>query len=381
MTAVELESVTKRYRRYAGRRQFATLKSALIKGSLAGDLSPAESFTAVNDVTLTVPTGSAYGVIGRNGSGKSTLLKLIAGITKPTEGTVRVNGRISALIELGAGFHPEISGRENVFINGVMLGLTKREISERFDEIVAFAELEEFIDAPVKNYSSGMYMRLGFAVAVHVDPDILIVDEVLAVGDEGFSLKCLDKFAEFKRQGKTILLVTHGLATVQKFCDEAVWLDQGAVQGTGDPRRVVHAYLADVAEAEEKQLAENDRRKLEATEAAPATGDDEPPSQDGVTGVEPPADMFKASEGRWGSGEATIVDVGLEGDGGSAHVFSTGERMVVRMRVDGGRAARRLRVRGQYLQRGGDLLLRDQHRHRGVQAGHHGGGRRGDVRD
>ena len=333
MTAVELQSVTKRYRRYAGRRQFATLKSALIKGSLAGDLSPAESFTAVNDVTLTVPSGSAYGVIGRNGSGKSTLLKLIAGITKPTDGTVRVNGRISALIELGAGFHPEISGRENVYINGVMLGLTKREIAERFDEIVAFAELEEFIDAPVKNYSSGMYMRLGFAVAVHVDPDILIVDEVLAVGDEGFSLKCLDKFAEFKRQGKTILLVTHGLATVQKFCDEAVWLDQGSVQGRGDPRRVVHAYLADVAEAEERQLAETDRLKLEATEGATSPDDDTTDGQPVVNGEEPPPDMFRASEGRWGSGEASIVDVALEGDEGSAHVFGTGERMVVRMRV------------------------------------------------
>ena len=158
-----------------------------------------------------MPKGSTYGVIGRNGSGKSTALKLVAGITKPTSGTVHVDGRISALIELGAGFHPEISGRENVFINGIMLGLTKREIQERFDEIVEFAELREFIDAPVKTYSSGMYMRLGFAVAIHVDPDVLLVDEVLAVGDEGFTHKCLDKFAEFRRRGKTILLVTHSL--------------------------------------------------------------------------------------------------------------------------------------------------------------------------
>ena len=166
------------------------------------------------------PIVYSLGVIGRNGSGKSTLLKLIAGITKPTTGTIKVAGRVSALIELGAGFHPEISGRENVFINGVMLGLSKREITRRFDDIVEFAELEEFIDAPVKTYSSGMYMRLGFAVAVNVDPDVLLVDEVLAVGDEGFSLKCLDKFSEFKRRGKTIILVTHGLGMVEHFWDE-----------------------------------------------------------------------------------------------------------------------------------------------------------------
>lgn len=332
--AVELQSVTKLYRRYARRRQFATLKSALISGSLVRDLRPEETFTAVKGVSLRVPKGSVFGIIGRNGSGKSTLLKLIAGISKPTSGQVRVSGRISALIELGAGFHPEISGRENVFINGVMLGLTKREITERFDEIVEFAELEEFIDAPVKNYSSGMYMRLGFAVAVHVNPDILIVDEVLAVGDEEFSLKCLDKFADFKRRGKTILLVTHGLGTVQQFCDEAVWLDAGAVRGSGDPRRVVHAYLADVAEDEEDQLSAEDQKRIDATAS----------ESEGRTGLaaaaaeEPPADMFRASEGRWGSGEAQIVDVILEGDNGPSHVFQTGERMVVRMRVNAAEA-------------------------------------------
>ncbi len=333
-SAVELESVTKRFRRYAHRRQFATLKSALLRGSLVSDLSPDETFTAVDDVTFQVPEGSAFGIIGRNGSGKSTLLKLIAGISKPTSGDVRVCGRISALIELGAGFHPEISGRENVFINGVMLGLTNREIAERFDEIVAFAEIEEFIDAPVKNYSSGMYMRLGFAVAVHVDPDILIVDEVLAVGDEGFSLKCFDKFAEFKRRGKTILLVTHGLATVQKFCDEAVWLDDGALRSQGDPRRVIHSYLQDVAAGEEKLLTEDDRRKLGAVASAEATGDGADPALEAeLTTEEPPDDMFRASEGRWGSGDAVINEVTIEGDGGPAHLYNTGDRMAVRLSV------------------------------------------------
>src|SRR5258707_10546240 len=253
-TAIELVNVSKIYRRYGGR-QFATLKSALLQRSILRDLQPSETFPALTDVTFSVPKGCTYGVIGRNGSGKSTALKLVAGITKPTSGTVRVDGRISALIELGAGFHPEISGRENVFINGIMLGLTKREIAQRFDEIVDFAELREFIDAPVKTNSSGMYMRLGFAVAINVNPDVLLVDEVLAVGDEGFTHKCLDKFAEFKRSNKTILLVTHSLNLIDRFCDQALWLDEGHAKGHGDPRRVVDAYLSAVEKGEDQLLA------------------------------------------------------------------------------------------------------------------------------
>src|SRR5205814_7530956 len=230
--AIELLNVSKIYRRYGGK-QFATLKSALLQRSILRDLQPSETFPALTDVSFTVSKGSTYGVVGRNGSGKSTALKLVAGITKPTSGAVRVQGRISALIELGAGFHPEISGRENVFINGIMLGLTKREIQARFDEIVDFAELREFIDAPVKTYSSGMYMRLGFAVAINVNPDVLLVDEVLAVGDEGFTHKCLDKFAEFKRSNKTILLVTHSLSLIDRFCDEALSLHAGRAMSHG----------------------------------------------------------------------------------------------------------------------------------------------------
>src|SRR5438105_10926838 len=241
--AIELTNVTKIYRRYTGR-QFSTLKSALLQRSILRDLEPSETCPALTDVSFTVPRGSSDGVIGRNGSGKSTARRLVAGITKPTSGTVRVDGRISALIELGAGFHPEISGRENVYINGIMLGLSRREIQERFDEIVDFAELREFINAPVKTYSSGMYMRLGFAVAIHVDPDVLLVDEVLAVGDEGFTHKCLDKFAEFRRRNKTILLVTHSLNLVERFCDEALWLDYGPAMAHGDHKRGVGAYLA-----------------------------------------------------------------------------------------------------------------------------------------
>ncbi|MEE2638478.1 MAG: ABC transporter ATP-binding protein [Acidobacteriota bacterium] len=353
MAAIELDQVTKIYRRHGHRRQFATLKSALLTGSLVHDLRPDETFRALSDVSLSVPKGVSFGVIGRNGSGKSTLLKLVAGITKPTSGQVHVKGRVSALIELGAGFHPEISGRENVFINGIMLGLSRREIEQRFDEIVEFSELEEFIDAPVKTYSSGMYMRLGFAVAVHVDPEILLVDEVLAVGDEGFSLKCLDKFAEFKRRGKTILLVTHGLSMVERFCDEAVWLEAGENQTTGDPKRVVQMYLTDVEKAEDELLAATDAKAQQAPVMASPPNpvdDDTPPTPDPSAPVvspedtasgpeaqadpdEPPADMFTASEGRWGSGLVRIEEVTLEGEHGAARVFHTGERMTVRMLV------------------------------------------------
>ena len=339
--AVEFEEVSKVYRRYAHRRQFATLKSAILKGSLAGGLGPDETFLAVDRLSLAVPAGCAFGVIGRNGSGKSTTLKLIAGITKPTSGRVRISGRISALIELGAGFHPEISGRENVFVNGVMLGLTKREIARRFDEIVEFAELEAFIDAPVKTYSSGMYMRLGFAVAVHVDPDVLLVDEVLAVGDEAFSLKCLDKFAEYKRRGKTIVLVTHGLGMVERFCDEALWIDRGAERVLGDPRRVVQAYVSQVEKAEERTLAASDRRMQEAArkgdDAGAASGGAAPggaiPGAAAQAPADQQADMFRAAPGRWGDGPVTIEAVALEGDDGPAHLFPSGARMAVRMRV------------------------------------------------
>jgi ABC-type polysaccharide/polyol phosphate transport system ATPase subunit len=316
------------YRKYARRKQFATLKSALLSGSLIHDLQPDETFPALQGVSFTVPAGRTYGIIGRNGSGKSTALKLVAGITKPTTGTVKVEGRISALIELGAGFHPEISGRENVFINGIMLGLTKREVSKRFDEIVEFAELQQFIDAPVKTYSSGMYMRLGFAVAIHVDPDVLLVDEVLAVGDEGFTHKCLDKFGEFKRRGKTILLVTHSLNLVERFCDEALWLDSGKVRGSGDPKRVVGAYLTDVGRSEEKELARTEARAHETSESPP---------QSEARNPEPTAlveDMTRADEGRWGSREIEITGVTFKtAQGDTSHIFQTGDPMSIHLTV------------------------------------------------
>src|SRR3954471_13170251 len=335
MNAITLTHASKVYRRYSRRHQFTTLKSALLSRSLTRDLRPDETFAAVRDVTFTVPRGRTLGVIGRNGSGKSTLLKLVAGITKPTTGTVDVNGRISALIELGAGFHPEISGRENVFINGIMLGLTKREVARRFDEIVEFAEMKEFIDAPVKTYSSGMYVRLGFAVAIHVDPDVLLVDEVLAVGDEGFTHKCLDKFSDFRRRGKTILLVTHSLGLVERMCDEALWIDDGRGRASGDPRRVVGAYITDVERSEEASLTAADARARVQADAAPAAWEPPPvPSGANAAGGETPQDMFRAGEGRWGSREVAITDVAfLAADGTPAHVFPCGEAMTIVLRL------------------------------------------------
>jgi ABC-type polysaccharide/polyol phosphate transport system ATPase subunit len=338
--AIEVRDVSKVYRRYGHRRQFATLKSAILTGSFVSDLKADETFEALKGVSFDVAKGRTYGIIGRNGSGKSTMLKCVAGITRPTRGTVTVNGRISALIELGAGFHPEISGRENVFINGIMLGLSKKEITKRFDEIVRFAELEDFIDAPVKTYSSGMYMRLGFAVAIHVDPDVLLVDEVLAVGDEGFTHKCLDKFGEFRRRGKTILLVTHSLGLVERFCDEALWLEGGKVRATGDPRRVVGAYVTAVEDSEEKLLAREDARAREEAATAAAAGEGVVAPTDPVAvattgdGAEPtPTDMFLASAGRWGSREVEIAGVTLIGDEGPGHLFHANEKLIVRLDV------------------------------------------------
>ena len=318
--AIELSQVSKVYRRYGGR-QFATLKSALLRRSLLRDLRPNEAFLALKNVSFSVARGSTVGVIGRNGSGKSTALKVVAGITKPTSGTVKVDGRISALIELGAGFHPEISGRENVFINGIMLGLSRREVEERFDEIVDFAELREFIDAPVKTYSSGMYMRLGFAVAINVNPDVLLVDEVLAVGDEGFTHKCLDKFAEFRRRGKTIMIVTHSLGLVERLCDDAVWLDNGEKQSEGDPKRVVDAYLTAVERAEREQMALATAKAVHGTHPG-----------------EPAGDMSHAGEGRWGSREVEISDVQLAGNDGKASFgFQSGDPVVISFRVHSAR--------------------------------------------
>ncbi len=201
-----------------------------------------EDFLALDDVTFDVHEGEVFGVIGHNGSGKSTLLKCMAGILQPTKGSVQVTKRMSALLELGAGFHPELSGRDNVFLNAAILGMGRREIAGRFDEIVEFSGLESFIDSPVKTYSSGMYVRLAFAVAINVDPQLLIIDEILAVGDVTFQQKCAEKFVDFRNEGRTIVLVTHAMASVKDMCDRAIWLTHGVVTGEGDPAELVEAY-------------------------------------------------------------------------------------------------------------------------------------------
>jgi ABC-type polysaccharide/polyol phosphate transport system ATPase subunit len=202
----------------------------------------AEDFWALRNVSFDVRRGETFGLIGENGSGKSTMLKCLTRILSPTTGEVKVDGKVSALLELGAGFHPELSGRENVFLNGAILGLPQNELKRRFDEIVDFAGVGPFIDEPVKNYSSGMYVRLGFSVAINVDPDVLFVDEVLAVGDESFQRKCNDKFAELRRAGKTIVLVSHSMGSVQALCDRVAWFSHGEVLRVGEPHEVIDAY-------------------------------------------------------------------------------------------------------------------------------------------
>jgi ABC-2 type transport system ATP-binding protein len=240
--AVIVDDVWKKFRLYDERNQ--TLKAALMRGRRARY----QEFEALKGVTFEIAEGSTFGLIGENGSGKSTLLKCIARILRPERGEIKTRGKISALLELGAGFHPELSGRENIYLNGAILGLTRKQLEARFDEIVAFAGLEQFIDSPVKNYSSGMYVRLGFSVAINVDPDILLVDEVLAVGDESFQRKCSEKFADFKESGKTIVVVSHALGAMQALCDNLALLEHGTLKAVGPSRDVIDSYLTDVHE-------------------------------------------------------------------------------------------------------------------------------------
>lgn len=253
---VKLVAVTKRFRKHTvAKRSYSTVKTTLIERFFRARYPRQNFLTALDDVSFEVKPGAAIGIIGRNGSGKSTLLKLIAGIYRPDAGEVCVRGKISALIELGAGFHPDFSGRENVFLGGIMYGLTRQEIEKRFDSIVAYAQLEEFIDDPVRTYSSGMYMRLGFSLAVHTDPDILLVDEVLAVGDAAFIHRCQETISNFKKRGKTLVFVTHDLDSVSRWCDEAIWLKNGRIVEQGEPVRVIDSYLAAVEKEEAEDLA------------------------------------------------------------------------------------------------------------------------------
>ncbi len=326
---IRVDQVSKRFRRSLPGDRLRTLKSALVGGSRTRDLPREATIPALEEVSFEVSRGESFGVIGGNGSGKSTLLKLVAGMLHPTTGELAVDGRVAALIELGAGFHPEISGRENVYINGAVLGLSRRQIDRRYREIVEFSGLGEFMEEPVKNYSSGMYVRLGFAVAIHTDPDVLLVDEVLAVGDEAFAHRCIRRIEEFLAAGRTLLLVSHSLDLVAELCDRVLWLDRGCQRLIGEPRRVVDAYRQAVAEQEgAEHLAAKQQREQEAgasggggTAAGTArTAGADLPAHPGETGGEPL---------RWGSRQAEITAVRLLGaDGSERYHLQSGERAV-----------------------------------------------------
>ena len=309
---IRVEGVTKLYRRTLPGDRLRTLKSALVGRSLTRGLKPEEAIAALEGVDFTVGRGEAFGVIGGNGSGKSTLLKLVAGMLKPTTGILTVAGRVAALIELGAGFHPEISGRENVFINGAVLGLSRKQVERRYEEIVEFSGLSDFMEEPVKNYSSGMYVRLGFAVAVHTDPDVLLVDEVLAVGDEAFAHRCLRRIEEFLASGKTLLLVSHSLDLVAGVCDRVLWLENGQQRLVGEPRRVIDAYRQEVAEQEgEANRAANEQRQESGGDVS--------------------------EEMRWGSREAEITAVRLLAGGEERYLVESGETVVFEIEAQAGR--------------------------------------------
>jgi ABC-type polysaccharide/polyol phosphate transport system ATPase subunit len=288
--AVTLDAVSKTFRLYADRNQ--SLKATLLRGGRARY----EDFWALRDVSFEVPEGTTFGLIGENGSGKSTLLKCIARILVPDHGSVTTQGRVAALLELGSGFHPELSGRDNVYLNGSILGLSKRQLDGKFDEIVDFSGIEAFIDQPVKNYSSGMYVRLGFAIAINVDPDVLLVDEVLAVGDEAFQRKCEERFADFRASGRTVVLVSHAMSSMRALCDQVARLEHGRLVEVGAPNTVVDDYV----EASHLDRVVDDQ---------------------GGT--------------RWGSGEALVRRVELLGPAGRAATsFRTGDRVVFRLHYE-----------------------------------------------
>jgi len=309
--AIEFDKVAKRFRMDRSRPR--SFQEALVAAFQRKLILPGErEFWALKDVSFEVPRGATVGLIGPNGSGKSTSLNLIARIFEATSGEVRVNGRVTALLELGAGFHPELSGRDNIHLNGALMGLSRREIKRKVDAIIEFSEVSSFIDVPVKLYSSGMYVRLGFSVAVHLDPEILLVDEVLAVGDAAFQHKCMTRIGEMRRSGVTILLVSHDLGTVQALCERAVWFDHGLVRKVGNSTDVAMAYLNRVAEDE-------------AAKNGAAQGLTNGP---------------EVGPGRWGTGEVEITDVEfLDASGAVRRVFLTGAEMNIRIRY---RAAKRV---------------------------------------
>lgn len=306
--AIVFSSVSKRFRKQTlSKKGYTTIKTHLI-GQLFSRKKRDINYTEVlEDISFKVEKGSSLGLIGRNGSGKSTLLKIISGIYKPDSGVVKVNGRMSALIELGAGFHPDFTGRENIFLGGIMYGLSRKQIEEKFDDIVKYSELEDFIDDPVRTYSSGMYMRLGFSLAVHTDPDILLIDEVLAVGDAAFIYRCQDTISDFRRRGKTFVFVTHDLSAVTRWCDEVLWLDSGRVRERGKPRQVVDFYLRKINEVEEKTL-ESENQYVNASKMKKTTSGEKLEELILDSAATPSSPEQKT----WGSGEAEIISVKMK---------------------------------------------------------------------
>ena len=307
MAAIQFDHVSKLFTLHQERpRSFQELFLNLLRLKRS---STREKYWALRNVSLAIEPGETVGIIGANGAGKSTLLKLISRIIEPTTGSVIVNGRLGALLELGAGFHPDLTGRENIYLNASILGLSRTQIRQRLDAMMAFAELERFIDMPVRHYSSGMYVRLGFSVAVHTEPEILLVDEVLAVGDEAFQHKCMDHIAALRRAGVTIILVSHDLDTIQSLCQRAIWLEEGEVKADGHPVDVVMTYLDQVAWQEEAKSA-----------VLPA--------------LDIPADR------RWGTGTILITRVELCDDTGTQRTnFTTGDPLQIRLHY---RAERRV---------------------------------------
>ena len=297
-TVIDLNGVAKRYRLRRGW-HVSSLRDEVVRLGcrvLGRPVEPREEFWALRDVTFSLERGEILGLVGMNGAGKSTLLKILSKVTVPTRGSFVARGRLGALIEIGAGFHPELSGRENIFLNGAIMGMSRREVQGKFDRIVSFAEVERFIDTPIKHYSSGMQMRLGFAVAAHTDPDILLIDEIVAVGDASFQAKCLNKLAELKEEDKTIILVSHNLTTITEHSKRVLWLDQGAVRMIGEPDAVVDAFLEHLTE------------EIGIDDEAGGLGGRDVDKEISILGVSL-ADEFQHPQSRFDRGDAVLIDV------------------------------------------------------------------------
>ena len=280
-------------------------------------------------ISFDVKKGEAIGLIGHNGCGKSTTLKLLTRIMYPDSGTVTMNGRVSSLIELGAGFHPDMSGRENIYTNASIFGLSKKEIDSRVDSIIAFSELEQFIDNPVRTYSSGMYMRLAFSVAINVDADILLIDEILAVGDANFQAKCFNKLREIKAKGTTIVIVSHSLGQIEQICDRSIWIHEGLIKAQGNPKEIDLEYLEYMGQKQQ----ESNRKALEAQAEKEAQAEAEKEAQQQEEGGENSVpEETEEEKKRWGSGDARIRKIGIYSESGAKQqIFRTGEKITFRI--------------------------------------------------